>query len=167
MNMQANRLDANDPVIYLHGVGQDSGPYDVAGRSRFWGGWNPALSTGSHLKEEAGTYLLAPVAKVVEVETPGETKPVEPYVGLEWRNEKSSFPRRKVLALFQSDGKEYAVIALPFGPECCSVEELQGRCDYPTTTTPPKREKRLVMLNGWTREGFASGSESGGTTDER
>ena len=115
----------------------------------------------------ANTYLLAPVAKVVEVEIPGETKPVEPYVGLEWRNEKSSSPRRKVLALFQFDGQEYAVIATPFGPDCYFVEELQGQDHYPTTTTPPRTEKRLVMLNGWSREGFASVSESGGTTDER
>jgi hypothetical protein len=47
------------------------------------------------------------------------------------------------------------------------LEELQERDDYPTTTTPPRKEKRLVMLNGWSREGFASVSESEGTDDER
>jgi hypothetical protein len=113
--------------------------------------WLHALNTSL---ESPGTYLLAPVAKVVEVEIPGEAVPVEPYVGLEWRHTNHSLPRRKVVALFSHSGQEYIVLDQVSGPTCYPTKEVKGWENYPTTTTPPRTEKRLVMLNGWTREGF-------------
>jgi len=114
-----------------------------------WCGVRPSL-------DESGTYLLAPVAKVVEVEIPEETKPVEPYVGLEWSF--GDIPRR-VLALFEHKGMKQVVLSVGPGMEgegllTETYAGLFNRCNYPTTTTPPRKEKRLVMLNGWTREGF-------------
>jgi hypothetical protein len=108
-----------------------------------------------------GTYLLAPVAKVVEVEIPEETKPAEPYVGLEWRDEDEDL--RRVLAIYNhpGDGSVCIVVGCFISADSWSTSTYEVTdlyhtpyFSYPTTTTPPRTEKRLVMLNGWTRKGF-------------
>lgn len=118
----------------------------------------------------AGAYLLAPVAKVVEVEIPGEINPVEPYVGLIYQNDANGYVG-EIKALIEHCGKTFVVIhSSSDGFEVVDRDDMVNYWwNWPTTTTPPKREKRLVMLNGWTRNGFGEdvGSESGGTTDER
>ena len=123
----------------------------------------------------ADTYLLAPVAKVVEVEIPGETKPVEPYVGMEWRDVDGDLWRVLTVYNHPGDGELCFVAGCSSGGSWVTDYDTVGgwllseSINYPTVTTPPRTEKRLVMLNGWTRNGFGEAvvSESGGTTDER